>query len=522
MLKTCLPTLFLILVVSPARAAAPDVSGTEPTGIQTGQSADLALQGKPELPLSVVTDYPGLAVSVSEDGKSLHVDAAQAAAGVAFLRFHNPEGASDLIPLHIGLLPEVAEVEPNNHWRDAPNVATQTTINGVLHAGGEVDTFGCELEQGQTLVSAVDANTALASPMDAVLQILSPEGFVLEQVDDAYGNDPQLSFIVPTTGRYFVRLFAFPSAPNSTINFAGGKVYQYRLTLTNGPFIDHLFEGAEGQLNPHGWNLGEGLDVANTPGRHHYRRLLNLAQPADVITQSGEAPVPLTLKTRLQGNVAPRESVRFQITGTKSTALRIRVRAQALYSELDPLVQILDAEGKLLKEFDDVGRDNRDVDASWTPPADANYTLVLQDRFGHGGERYFFETLVEEDQPRADLTVTANHFEATVDKPLEIEVQIARAGLQSPLEITATGLPEGAKVTPVTSEPKGDSSKKVTLKIEHDGNAPFSGSIQILATIPDAPSEPIVATAPTKLTGVPTNSIWLTLPAKAKENIEEK
>ncbi|MCA9045434.1 MAG: PPC domain-containing protein, partial [Planctomycetaceae bacterium] len=284
MLRIYLPSLFFAFLVSTATAAAPDVSGLEPTGVQAGQSADLVLQGKPALPLSVVTDYPGLAVTVSEDGKSLHVDAAQAPAGVAFLRFHNPEGASDLIPLHIGLLPETTETEPNNHWRDAQNVAAQTTINGVLHAGGEVDTFGCELEQGQTLVAAVDANTALASPMDAVLQILSPEGFVLEQVDDAYGNDPQLTFVVPTTGRYFVRLFAFPSAPNSTINFAGGKDYQYRLTLTNGPFIDHLFEGAEGQLNPHGWNLGEGVDVANTPGRHHYRRLLNLSLPANVIT----------------------------------------------------------------------------------------------------------------------------------------------------------------------------------------------------------------------------------------------
>ena len=43
------------------------------------------------------------------------------------------------------------------------------------------------------------------------MQVLSSDGFVLEQNHDYHGLDPQVVFTVPRDGTYIVRVFAFPS-----------------------------------------------------------------------------------------------------------------------------------------------------------------------------------------------------------------------------------------------------------------------------------------------------------------------
>ncbi len=83
------------------------------------------------------------------------------------------------------------------------------------------------LRAGQTLVASVAAHGTLGSPMDAVLQICSSDGFVLRQNDDFHGLDPQLVFDAPRDGKYVIRIFAFPASPNSSISFSGKPSYVY-------------------------------------------------------------------------------------------------------------------------------------------------------------------------------------------------------------------------------------------------------------------------------------------------------
>ena len=112
-------------------------------------------------------------------------------------------------------------------------------VNGRLGKRGDVDTFEVELKKGQTLVAALEARRRLGSPMDGVLQVVSAEGFVLEQVDDSPELDPLLKYEVPADGRYAVRVFAFPSKPDSSIALAGGPAFLYRLTLTTAGYLEH-------------------------------------------------------------------------------------------------------------------------------------------------------------------------------------------------------------------------------------------------------------------------------------------
>src|SRR5262249_33370778 len=178
-----------------------------------------------------------------------------------WVRIHDEDGASALRPFVIGSLPEVVEIEPN----DAPGSAqcvrvNPATVNGRLSRTGDVDGFAVNLSRGQTLVADLEAARHLGSPMDAVLQVASTDGFVLAQNDDDVGRDPRIIFEAPATAAYIVRVFAFPATPNSSIRFAGGNAFVYRLKVTTAGYLDYAFPLADGRNGPQcvqaiGWNI---------------------------------------------------------------------------------------------------------------------------------------------------------------------------------------------------------------------------------------------------------------------------
>ena len=124
-------------------------------------------------------------------------------------------------PFVVGTLPEMLEQEPNNGLDQVQESQLPVTINGRLERSGDIDVYAVRLQKGETLVASLEANRILASPMDGVLQICDDAGFVIEQNDDCRGLDPQMAFTAPRDGAYRLRVFAFPSTPNSTIRFAG-------------------------------------------------------------------------------------------------------------------------------------------------------------------------------------------------------------------------------------------------------------------------------------------------------------
>src|SRR5262249_17061783 len=197
--------------------------------------------------------------------------ARDAPAGLHWVRIYDDDGASALRPFVVGLLPEIVEVEPNDAIESPHLVNTPSaTVNGRLARTGDVDGFAVNLSRGQLLVASVDAARHLGSPMDAVLQVVTTDGFVLAQNDDDIGKDPRIIFEAPITGSYIVRLFAFPATPDSSIRFAGGSAFVYRLTLTTGGYLDYAFPLAIGRDGPRsvqavGWNIPKELQALPIP-----------------------------------------------------------------------------------------------------------------------------------------------------------------------------------------------------------------------------------------------------------------
>jgi hypothetical protein len=481
-------------------AAPPRVNYLYPAGGQRGQSVAVTAAGDfSTWPVQVWSDRPGIKATAEKDKGKFTLDvAADAAAGTYWLRFLNQDGASVLRPFVVGTLPEITESEPNDAPDKLQAVEPRVVANGKLGKSGDVDGYRVELKQGETLVASLMANSTLGAPMDAVLQVCelvergtssgvgnyrgpngprSPgavEAFVLVQNHDAVGLDPQIVFTAANSGAYLVRVFAFPATPDSSVRFAGGDDYLYRLTLTTGPFIDHALPLAatreESPVTLGGWNLEAAASAIVPP----------LSAEADLLTPPDSPLVWIWRKDAAGAMVVPRtdygsgaksmamtfsgrlsatgQTDEYAFDGKKDQKLRLRVAAKALGFPTDGVILVLDEAGKTLAEADDTGRDDRDPQLDFTPPADGQYRVLVRDLARRGDVRMVYRLTIEPVEPDFSLSLAADSFVLEKGKPLEVVVNVTvRDGLKEPIEIHPVGLPAGVTAEPVKFQPSGDS-----------------------------------------------------------------
>ena len=506
----------------------PSIERLVPMGGQQGTAVEVTIVGKPgDGNLKAVSDSDDIAVVVGESKTSAKISIAPTARpGIHWLRFCNPSGATELRPFVVGLVPEVAEVEPNAKISESQNVSPPSaTINGVLEKAGDVDTFAVELTKGQILVASFHAHAILGSPMDGVLQIVSEKGNVLVQNDDDLGFDPRLQFVAPGDGKWFVRTFAFPAAPNSTIRFAGGPDYVYRLTLTTEAVVEHTmpavrFSGdAETTLALHGWNLASPTVVLPRD-----QEMLENGVALPFRVSSVDIPVSqesllskvrtLVLPIAVSGEISSSGVDAFTINAAMSQKLSLSVQARAIGSLLDPVLAIFGSDGKLIQESDDINGDNPDSELHLTMPADGLYRVTVRDRFQNSGNRFFYVLRCEESRPTFSATVATTAFTMPSDKPLEIPITVDRRhGFSEAVDFRFEGLPDGITAECPRSEKDGESSKAITLKVSGAAKEAFQGSVKVVAESVDSKQPQSIGFRTAD--GVTVEHLWLTIPATA-------
>jgi hypothetical protein len=497
--------LFLgVCLIHAATAAPPKVNHLFPAGGQCGQTVAVIANGDfSNWPPQVWADRPGLSATCDKDKGKLQITvAADAVPGTYWLRLTDGEGASALRPFVVGTLPEVMEDETNDLPAKPQAVEPKVVVNGKLAKSGDLDGYRVELKQGQTLVASVQGHSILGSPMDSVLQVCElvsrqsssvtgtqpqVEAVVAAQNHDAIGLDPQLVFTAPKGGQYLVRIFAFPSEPDSTIRYAGGDGYIYRLTLTTSGYLDHalpLAIGPEaGAMRLTGWNIPETLSAATVPAgaaptdplvppdglleRVFHGELAGavelprmdhacvLGDDAATLDQALAVALPVTIGWRL---AMPADADAYAFQASKGQKLHIDVEAQSLGFPTDASLAILDDAGKVLSEADDNGRQERDPEIDFIAPEDGRYRAVIRDLAGRGGPRIAYRLTVEPQTPEFSLSLAADWYVLEKDKPLEIQVNVAaQNGFREPIEIQAIGLPAGVTAEPVKFTPTADS-----------------------------------------------------------------
>lgn len=559
--RFCLAAVIL-LASSTARGGPPGLDHLYPAGGRRGETVEVTAGGKfDHWPVQVWVDAPGLTVEPAADKGKLRIAvAADAAPGLRWLRLHDAEGASPLRPFLVGTLPEILEAEPNDAPSKAQPVdlcgdAKGVVVNGRLGKSDDVDGFRLDLQKGQTLVAAVEANTRLGSPMDAVLQVASPDGFVLAMVDDDGSRDPLLIYRAEADGPVVVRLFAFPATPDSRIRFSGGDAFIYRLTLTSGAYADYPYPLAVARSSPQpvepvGWHISSDIkDLCVSPGpadvfvlghpllantvevavEPHPARIEPKAEPQpsgpNEPNPGPDRPVPnepsevletVELPVTISGRIEPNgDRDRYRFAARKGESLTFRVDARSLGLPLDPVLRVLDESGKTLAEVDDSGR-RPDPELTFKPDADGTYMVEVRDLNGRGGPRHAYRLRATPTAPEVELTLPSDRITVTPGKPTEIAVKINRKnGYSDTVGFAFEGLPDGLTLEPAVSEPKGDTAKAVTLKLSA-AREPWSGPVRLKGRSGSGPELPIAA--PIDGRESTTTDLWLTvLPAPAQE-----
>jgi hypothetical protein len=514
-------------VVSSAVAAPPAITHLYPAGAQRGATVDLKATGTIDASTKVWASGKGVSVEVEKGTFKVRV-AKEAVPGTYWLRAFNAEGASGLRPFVVGTLTEVMEKEPNDESKKAQTIEGSTVIvNGKLEKTGDVDCFAVNLKKGQTLVASVEAHDTLRSPMDGMVQVLSADGFVLEENNDFHGLDPQIAFTAPKDGTYIVRVYAFPAAPDASIRFFGSDACIYRLTLTTGPFADHALALAvrpnATAVGAEGWNIGpttrmlalaprlgdDSHAVAFSAAMANTLRVRLDEQPVFAPLNTGIARPPFSATARLE---RPGTEMLIPFSGKKGQALSIHAESRSFGLAVNPVVRVLDEKKQQLARAEP-GKLNTDTTLTFTPPADGQYTVGVSDLFGGGGKRHIclVRVLSESDY---DLTVTGDRFTISPGKPTTIPVKVNRMrGFNKPVEVAAEGLPDTVKVE--IAKPAKPDPNTVTLSLTAD--KPWSGPFRLVGTVADDPKLTRHARAALPEFEETTADLWLTVTAPAKK-----
>jgi hypothetical protein len=546
-----LSALVGLLVVSPslAMAAAPTLTHLFPAGGQRGQKVAVTCTGNFAWPVQVRAMGADVQV-LSESGKLELTIPADLPTDRIWVQLYNAEGISAARPFLIDSLPEVLEKEPNDAPDESQLLETSSAIvNGVLEKGGAVDSFALQLTAGQTLVADLDAHDRLGSPMDAIVQVVSESGFVLADQHDDVGLDPRFSYRVPRDGKYLVRVFGYPSNPDTTIAFRGAADYIYRLTLTTGPFISHASPAAVSRDEPgtvavQGWNLPvdarlpvqklggarwadfvefeswgdarlgceDRIGFVYSPdwaGSARVRLLPQIHQPTPDPATDGKVPlqVPASVTACL---TKPKQVDRYVLPLNKGQAIVIAIESHGLQQQLQPFVKLLDPEGKVVAKVD--APKLADGVFSYTAAADATYQLEVSDLFQHGGAQFWYRLGVREESPDFELATAVANVElkagATVELDLTLSRRKAPRGAVEAVTVEAMNLPAGVTAEPVTVDAKTD---KLKLKLVAAADAAaFSGPLRILGKAAMPENLQRMARSP-ELFGSRFDQIWLTV-----------
>jgi hypothetical protein len=365
--------------------------------------------------------------------------------------------------------------------------------------------------------------------MDAILQVLSADGFVLAENNDFHGLDPFIAFPVPKDGTYVVRTFAFPAVPDASIRFAGGESYVYRLTLTTGGYADHPWPLSVARIQPGpvemvGWNIqpvARQLSVsADNLARHiviGHSAVANLlrigVEPHPCVVRPDDpAPFRLEPPITVSGRLSRPHAVdRYILNCKKGQPLALRVESQEWGLPTSAVIRVAGQAGKDLAKAEPGGL-HGDTEVSFAPPADADYLLTVRDIYAGGGPRHVYRLRVAPPEPDFTLTVAADRFAVAAGQALDLPVTVQRLnGFAGEVGLTIEDLPSGVDATVDV----GKDPAKMVVKLRAKPEAIEAGPFHIVGRAKGAiTTHPVTAALPPPFDGAPaarTEYLWLTV-----------
>lgn len=385
--------------------------------------------------------------------------AADAALGVGRARLWTSEGASGGLRFMVGDLPEVVEDES----KDGPHrVTLPVTANGRIFPRENVDDWAIECRKGQTITAEAFAER-IGSKLDPRLEVFAPDGERIAENDDARGTDSLVRFTAAADGVYRVRI--------SDSQRGGSQAHVYRLTITTGPVIDHVFPaggkaGSKVKVALLGANLPrdtEEVTLPATKGRHDMKLSASATLDVDDLIEYVESAAmnDCALPCVVNGRIAAAGEVdSWRFTAKKGQAIEYELRA--IGSPLLALVEI-EKDGKPVFSPGSAAR------GVFTPAADGQYVLRVRDQFrSRGGPAFIYRIRLAPPEPEFAITTVSDAEGVLRGKSARLKLNIERrGGLNVPIDITAAGLPKGVTMKPAKVGP-GQAQIDLTLDAAAD------------------------------------------------------
>src|SRR5438477_598759 len=186
--------------------ALPYLESIFPFGGQRGRQVEVALTGR----------------NLEGTSKMNFAIAATSPLGRQEIRANTPKGISNPVPFDVQDLPDFMESEPNDAADKANSVSVPVIINGKIGMAKDVDRFKFKVSSDQKLVCEVRANR-FGSPLDPLLVLEDAKGAVLQQNDDASGEDARIEFDAKKDTEYVVAV--------RDLTGKGGDNFSYRLAI---------------------------------------------------------------------------------------------------------------------------------------------------------------------------------------------------------------------------------------------------------------------------------------------------
>ena len=503
----------LFLSAATAQAVAPKLVSLSPTGAQRGTEVDVRFNGQRlEDTQEILLYTPGISVVRMDAEKTNVVKATLKLApdcrlGEHQLRLRTATGVSELRTFWVGMLPVVAEVEPNSEAAKAQSISLNSTVTGTI-ASEDVDWFRVRADKGQRLSVEVEAIRLGRAVFDAALSIHDAAGKLLVNADDCIltMQDPIATFIAPSTGDYLIQLHETA--------YGGKEDYHYRLHVGSFPRPSVVYPG--------GGKIGETLSVTfigDAAGDISQKlRLPAVTQEKFGVfaEQSGAmAPSPNWLRVSDFPNVleagpnqdrehatatdlqpplalngiieAKGQSDWFRFKAKKGQSLEINVFARRLRSPLDSVIDVFDAKGASLGSNDDAP--GPDSAVKFTPDSDGNYFVRIRDQLHLGGPQYVYRIEVTPSQPSISLktpevarndTQSRQYVAVPRGNRFAMLVSVKRSGVNGDLTFKLEDAPSGMKLI---TDPMPSKVDSFPIVFEAAADAAVSGKLADLAAV---------------------------------------
>jgi hypothetical protein len=401
-------------------------------------------------------DYP-------RDLAGMMTIATDAAPGLRTWRVWTDQGAVPSRPFIVGDLPEIVEDEIDG----APipvRVTLPVTINGRIFPREDVDLWTFEAKAGQT-ITCTALTARLGSPFDARLEIRDSQGRRIAESTVAAlpGIDAHVRFTASADGVYSVGIH--------DLKFGGLQHYVYRLTLTAGTFVDHVFplggrRGTTTRFELSGSNVPAGPIEIALPSDGGSRWMINPAMSAnsgsqiavelddlpELIEQEpnetfSSAPL-IEAPTVCNGRIGrPGDVDYWSVRGTKGQTLEFDLRAARLGSPLDSVIVLFDGTGKELARSDDANL--TDSFLRFTFPDDGQYFVKVEERVASRGSPAFAYRLRIAPPAPPDFALQLAGDAVTVNRGAETKFKIKanRSGsFAEPIQLAFEDLPARVSV----------------------------------------------------------------------------